>query len=249
VPVPDPTTFTRPIQQTSLDTVVSVLPVSLAIAPQEIPVKRIPTNTPGGLPPLDSKLDELAEHDITRTMTRHNFTFALPLDYRPSALPTPLGEMIVTIKSAVKLGKKSDENPLFGYKSLPLPLMPVLHLYPRSHEYSRGVGQGHDFSILSALAPLSSIWGLPCYHFPRFGDYRRTEFTSAKVTAAMLLAFTAMNRSPVFTVSALDDTETMTSDHGTARSPNAPEALPSIDDDDDPSAPEGYTRYTPDPSQ
>jgi hypothetical protein len=64
----------------------------------------------------------------------------------------------------------------------------------------------------------------------------------------MLLAFSAMNRSPVFTASALDDTETMTSDHGAARSPNAPEALPSIDDDDAISAPEGYTRYTPDPS-
>jgi hypothetical protein len=93
---PDPTIFTRPIQQTSLDEVVSILPVSLTIAPEEIPVKRIPTNTPGGLPPLDSKLDELADHDITRTMTRHNFTFALPLVYRPPALPTPLGEMIVT---------------------------------------------------------------------------------------------------------------------------------------------------------
>jgi hypothetical protein len=40
----------------------------------------------------------------------------------------------------------------------------------------------------------------------------------------------------------------MTSDHGAACSPNAPEALPSIDDDDDIPAPEGYTRYTPDPS-
>jgi hypothetical protein len=116
-----------------------------------------------------------------------------------------------------------------------------MQLYPRSHESSRGVGQGHDFSILSVLARTS----------PRattFLDLGITEFTSAKVTAAMLLAFTTMNRSPVFTASALDDTETMTFDHDTARSPNAPEALPSIDDDDDPSAPEGYTRYTPDPS-
>jgi hypothetical protein len=38
------------------------------------------------------------------------------------------------------------------------------------------------------------------------------------------------------------------SDHDTSRSPNAPEVLPSIDDDDDPFAPEGYTRYSPDPS-
>jgi hypothetical protein len=107
-----------------------------------------------------------------------------------------------------------------------------MQLYPHSHESSRGVGQGHDFSILSALARTS----------PRdttFLDLGITEFTSAKVTAAMLLAFTAMNRSPVFTASALDDTETMTFDHGAARSPNAPEVLPSIDDEDDPSAPEG----------
>ena len=67
-------------------------------------------NTPGGLPPLDSKLDELTEHDIARTMTRHNFTFALPPDYSTPTLPAPLGEMIVTVKSAVKLGKKSAET-------------------------------------------------------------------------------------------------------------------------------------------
>jgi hypothetical protein len=43
------------------------------------------------------------------------------------------------------------------------------------------------------------------------------ELTSEKVTAAMLLAFSALNRSPVFTASALDDTETVNSDYGAAR--------------------------------
>ncbi len=111
-----------------------------------------------------------------------------------------------------------------------------MQLYPRSHESSRGVGKGHDFSIRSGLARTS----------PRattFLDLGITEFTSAKVTAAMLLAFTAMNRSPVFAASALDDTETMTSDHGGVRSPKAPEALTSIDDDDDPSATRLHTVY------
>ncbi len=189
---PDPTIFTRPIQQTSLDEVVSVLPVSLTIAPQEIPVKRIPTNTPGGLPPLDSKLAELTEYDIARTMARHNFTFALPPDYSPPTLPAPLGEMIVTVKSAVKLGKKSDAKSTVWVQFLAPPTHAgfKMQLYPRSHESSRSVGQGHDFSILSTLARTS----------PRattFLDLGITEFTSAKVTAAMLLAFTAMNRSPV----------------------------------------------------
>jgi hypothetical protein len=105
---PDPTIYTRSIPSPTLDEVVSFLPAPLTLAPQEIHVKRIPVNTTGGLPPLDSKLDELTEDDIVRTMARHNFTFALPLDYRPPALPTPLGVMIVTVKSAVKLGKKSD---------------------------------------------------------------------------------------------------------------------------------------------
>jgi hypothetical protein len=231
------------LQQTSLDEVVSVLPVSLTISPQDIPVKRIPVNTPGGLPPLDSKLDELTEHDIARTMTRHNFTFALPHDYSPPALPTPLGEMIVTVKSTVKLGKKSDAKSSVWLEFLTPPTNAgfKMQLYPLSHESSRGVGQGHDFIILSILTRTS----------PRattFLDLGITEFTSAKVTVAMLLAFTDMNRSPVFTTSALDDTETMTSDHGTAHSPNALEVLPSIDDDDDPSSREGNTRYTPDPS-
>ncbi len=62
--------------------ITSVLPVSIPIL----------ANTPGGLPPLDSKLDDLTEHDIARTMARHNFTFALSLDYNPPTLPTPLGD-------------------------------------------------------------------------------------------------------------------------------------------------------------
>ena len=135
------------------------------------------------------------------------------------------------------------QNPLFGCNSLPLPHAGFkMQMYPHSHESSRGVGQGYDFSIFSSLARTS----------PRattFLDLDITEFTSAKVTAVILLAFSTMNRSPVFTASALDDTETMTSDHGTAHSSNSTETLPSIDDDDDISALENYTRYTPDPSQ
>jgi hypothetical protein len=41
-------------------------------------------------------------------MTRHNFTYALPLDFNSPSLPTPLGEMIVTVKSAVKLERLSQ---------------------------------------------------------------------------------------------------------------------------------------------
>ena len=77
-------------------------------------------------------------------------------------------------------------------------------MYPHSHESSRGVGQGHDFSILSALAGTS----------PRattFLDLGITELTFAKVTVSMLLAFSGMNRSSVFTDFDVDDTETMTS--------------------------------------
>ena len=88
-------------------------------------------------------------------------------------------------------------------------------MYPHSHEPSRGVGQGQDFSILSALAVTS----------PRattFLDLGITDLTSAKVTSAMLLAFSSLPRLPAFTASALDDLETTTSDHGASRSPNAP---------------------------
>ena len=80
-------------------------------------------------------------------------------------------------------------------------------MYPHSHESSRGVGQGHDFRILSALAST-------CPRAVTFLDLGITEFTSAKVTSAMLLAFSALPRLPVFTASALDDTETMTTDAG-----------------------------------
>ena len=62
--------------------------------------------------------------------------------------------MIVTVKSAVKLGKKPDVKSAVWVQFL-APLSHAgfkMQLYPRSHESSRGVGQGRDFSILSALA-------------------------------------------------------------------------------------------------
>ena len=240
---PDPTIYTPLLPSPVFDETDSVLPASPPIPPPDIPVKRILANTPGGLPPLDSKLDDLTEHDIARTMARHNFTFALPLDYSPPTLPTPLGEMIVTVKSAVKLGKKPDAKSAVWVQFL-APLSHAgfkMQLYPRSLESSRGVGQGHDFSILSALART-------CPRAVTFLDLGITESTSAKVTAAILLAFSALPRMPVFTASALDDTETKTTDHGTARSPNVTDVFSAVDDDDDTSAPDGYTRYTPDPS-
>jgi hypothetical protein len=91
-------------------------------------------------------------------MVRHNFTFALPLEHNPPTLPTPLGEMIVTVESAVKLEKESDAKSAVWVQFLAPPTHPgfKMQMYPRSHESSRSVGQGHDdFSILSALARTS----------------------------------------------------------------------------------------------
>jgi hypothetical protein len=176
-------------------------------------------------------------------MSRHNFTFALSLDYSTPTLPTPLGEMIVTVKSTVKLGKKPDTKSAVWVQFL-APLSHAgfkMQLYPLSHESSRDVGQGHDFSILSALART-------CPHTVTFLDLGITESTSAKVTVVMFLGFSALPRMPVFTSSTLDDTETKTTDHGSARSPNVSEVFSDVDDDDDTSAPDGYTRYTPHPS-
>ena len=240
---PDPTIYTPILPSSTALEIASALPASLPILTPEIPVKRILANTPGGFPTLNSKLDDLTEYDIARTMARHGFTFALPLDYNPPTLPTPLGEMIVTVKSAVKLGKKPDAKSAVWVQFLAPPSHAgfKMQLYPRSHESSRGVGQGHDFSILSALART-------CPRAATFHDLGITELTSSKVTAAMLLAFSALPRLPAFTASVLDDTESLTNDHGAARSPNEPDAFPPLDDDADTSAPDGYTRYTPDPS-
>jgi hypothetical protein len=152
--------------------------------------------------------------------------------------------MIITVKSDVKFGKKSDAKSTVWVQFL-VPLSHVgfkMQLYPRSHESSRDVGQGHDFSILSALART-------CPHAVTFLDLGITESTSAKVTAAyMLLAFSDLPHMTVFSASDLDDTETVTTDHGVARSPNVTEVFSAVDDDDDTSAPDGFTRYTPDPS-
>ncbi len=102
--------------------------------------------------------------------------------------------MIVTVKSAVKLGKKSDAKSAVWVQFLAPPTHVgfKMQLYPRSH--------------------------------------------------------LVMNCSPDFASWPLNDTDTITSDHDAARSTDVPETLPSIDDDDDPSTPEDYTRYTPDPS-
>ncbi len=115
----DPPLYTPLLPSPVFDETDSVLTASPPITPPDIPVKRILANTPGGLPSLDSNLDDLTEYDITRTMARHNFTFDLPLDYSPPTLPTPLGEMIVTVKSAVKLGKKPDAKS--GLGTIPCP--------------------------------------------------------------------------------------------------------------------------------
>ena len=275
----DPTAFTPLPAPIMPDEIVGTLPAALIMRPQDIPSKPARMNTPGGLPRLDAKLADLTEHDIAKTMARHNFTFVLPLHYSPPTLPAPLGEMIVTVKSAVKLGKEKSAV-WVQFLAPPTHEGFKMQLYPRSHAPSRGVGQGQDFSILSALAVTS----------PRattFLDLGITDLTSAKVTSAMLLAFSSLPRLPVFTASALDDLETTTSDHGASRSPNAPtdptpmppqpassaaklfldsiippasHTMPRVrrvteadlhsvfDDEDDTSAPDGYTRYTPDPS-
>jgi hypothetical protein len=56
---PDPTIYTPLLPSPVFDETDSVLPASPPIPPPDIPVKRILANTPGGLPPLDSKLDDL----------------------------------------------------------------------------------------------------------------------------------------------------------------------------------------------
>ena len=104
---------------------------------------------------------------------RHNFTFVLPFHYSPPTLPEPLGEMIVTVKSVVKLGKKKSAV-WVQFLAPPTHEGFKMQMYPRSHEPSRDVGQGQDFSILSALVVTS-----PCA--TTFLDLAITALTSAKV--------------------------------------------------------------------
>ena len=151
----DPTIYTPSPPSISLCEIINDLPAALPMSPQaEFPPTRARTNTPGGLPRLDNKLADLTEYDIAKTMAIHNFTFVLPPHYRSPILSGPLGEMIVTVKSAVKLGK---EKSAVWVQILAPPTHEgfKMQLYPRSHEPSRGVGQGQDFSILSALAVTS----------------------------------------------------------------------------------------------
>ena len=117
---------------------------------------------------------------------------------------------------------------------------------------SRDVGQGQDFSILSSLAVTS----------PRattFLDLGITDLTSAKVTSAMLLAFSSLPLLPAFTATsqpAFSVAQTFLDYIISPVSPTMPRVrrvteadLHSVsDDEDDTSAPDGYTRYTPDPS-
>ena len=91
-------------------------------------------------------------------------------------------------------------NPLFGCNSLPLLLMPDLKCSCILEVMSLlGV---LDKVMISAFCQLSQVL---------FLDLGITELTFAEVTASMLLAFSAMNRSSFFTAFDVDDTETMTS--------------------------------------
>jgi hypothetical protein len=79
--------------------------------------------------------------------------------------------MIVTVESAVKLEKESDAKSAVWVQFLAPPTHPgfKMQMYPRSHESSRSVGQGHDdFSILSALARTSQWSGLLDYVYIYF---------------------------------------------------------------------------------
>jgi hypothetical protein len=165
--------------------------------------------------------------------------------------------MIVTVKSAVKLRKKPDAKSVVWvqFRAPPSHAGFKMQLYPRSHESSRGVGQGHDsrVSILSALART-------CPNTVTFLDLGITELTSAKVTR-LLLCFWLSQRylvglSLLLPLSMIPKLSLMTTErhaHLTSlqrfRLSTTMMTLPHRTViPDDTSSPDGYTRYTPDPS-
>ena len=57
--LPDPSIYTLIPQSIRIDEIANDLPAALPIPPLVIPPTRVPMNTPGELPRLDSKLDYL----------------------------------------------------------------------------------------------------------------------------------------------------------------------------------------------
>ena len=73
----DPTAFTPLPAAIIHDELVGTLPAPPTMRLQDPPSKSARMNTSGDLPLLDDKLADLTEHDIAKTMARHNFTFVL----------------------------------------------------------------------------------------------------------------------------------------------------------------------------
>jgi hypothetical protein len=173
--------------------------------------------------------DELANHDelaIARAFLRHSVEFVLPPHYRPDVT----GEMRVIGVDTKKLTK--TKAVLIVKFLTPQSLKDsTMQMYCTSLEPQRGLGQGADLSILTAIK----------YTLPQaksLYDIGVRVMSDADITRAMLADFDSMKGGTVFDATQVDSLDNETSE----RNPfGKGHNLRSVRD------PIGYTRATPDP--
>jgi len=173
--------------------------------------------------------DELANHKelaIARAFLRHSVEFVLPPHYRPDVT----GECASLVLTPKKLTK--TKTVLIVKFLTPQSLKDsTMQMYCTSLEPKRGLSQGADLSILTAIK-----YTLPQAKSPY--DIRVRVMLDADITRAMLADFDSMKGGTVFDATQVDSLDNETSE----RNPfGKGHNLRSVRD------PIAYTRATPDP--
>ena len=192
------------------------------------PTKEKKVNSPSIL------LSEMHELDLARDFVRYKYPVTLPKHYTPPDLPSPKGDMVVV---AMKAQRETKDKAVVWVEFLSPPshVGRQIQLYPRSLERKRGLAQGADFSLLTAIRtqhPSANTWADLGVHVP----------SASSGTAAALAALAAYTGGTRFTADAQPASAVETSE----QSPLSLHSL-AADEADDPHAPPGYTRGMQDP--
>jgi hypothetical protein len=126
------------------------------------PTKEKKVNSPSIL------LSEMHELDLARDFVRYKYPVTLPKHYTPPDLPSPKGDMVVV---AMKAQRETKDKAVVWVEFLSPPshVGRQIQLYPRSLERKRGLAQGADFSLLTAIRtqhPSANTWADLGVHVP-----------------------------------------------------------------------------------
>jgi len=149
---------------------------------------------------IHDNLHDFSELTIARALLKHSVEFILPAHYRDK--PDVTGEMRVVGVYALKLTKSKD---LLIVKFLsPQSLRDTtMQMYCTILEPKRGLGQGADLTVLTAMKHLP-------HHIQSLHDIGVCQLSASGVTRAMIANFNSLQAGLIFDVShvTLGDNET-----------------------------------------